>query len=118
MTTEKPAWLSSAQLEGKARQIWDDNAVTRWSTGVLTQDNVEVFRALCRVLAVASAAAEKLEAEGLVIETPTGIARPHPCVRILNDAQKMALPWLQLFEMAQFGEPTIAALFRKRPEGA
>src|SRR4051794_25480076 len=97
-------WLTSpASLSGRALNVWKRLAPALARRGALSADQAEQFAALCRLLAMAEAAASEIETAGLSFETKTGAKRPNPACAILLSAQRAAAPLMKTFGLHKRG---------------
>ena len=97
----QPKWIADPDgLHGRALSVWKSYATGAFKAGYLKSDNAEVFRAMCRVLAVADAAGEAIERDGVTIELKSGVKRPNPAVKIMFDAQREAAKLLRDFGLS------------------
>jgi P27 family predicted phage terminase small subunit len=89
MTT--PKWIREPDgLSGQALSLWKSLAPSARKFGYLTAENAELFRAMCRAIALCDLAWAAIEADGVTIQGATGVKRAHPAIKILNDAQREA----------------------------
>ena len=89
MTT--PKWISKPNgLSGRALSIWLGLAPAARERGELTANNCDLFRGMCRALAVADVAQEAIERDGVANKSTSGAWRANPAVKIMFDAQREA----------------------------
>ena len=98
----QPKWITEPDgLHGRALSVWHAYAPGTFKAGYLRSNNSERFRAMCRALAVADAAGEAIERDGVTIELKSGVKRPNPAVKIMFDAQREAGELLREFGLAE-----------------
>ena len=96
-----PIWLARPTgLPPKTLAIWNHYAPGLYRAGSLTQDNAENLRSACRCLALAAAAAEAIEAHGVLVGTETEPKRANPAIAVMLSAQKEAARLLAEFDLA------------------
>jgi P27 family predicted phage terminase small subunit len=96
-----PKWVKGPEaLHGRARTIWKSYAPRAFRDGSLTAANAELFLALCRSLAVAEAAGEEIEANGVTVKSNSGAVRPNPAVKLMFEAHREAQELLSKFGLA------------------
>ena len=66
-----------------ATRRWFVDVCTRW---VLEEHHVKLLVVAARAFDEAEAAASIIRRDGIVLETRTGFRRPHPAIRIHNEA--------------------------------
>jgi hypothetical protein len=101
----RPLWLRDPRLNGRALEFWELHAPDAYRSGHLTRQNVEQFRSLARLLALAEQAAQEIEAAGVSVRTGSGAIRPNPACNILLAAQKAAEPLLAEFGFVKMKGP-------------
>jgi phage terminase small subunit len=94
-------WLTKPDdLSPAAAAYWNHYARGLFQAEMLTPENAESFKLLCRVLATARAAADEIEKFGVTIETAAGGRKPNPACAVLFRAQQQARPLLVNFGLA------------------
>lgn len=95
-------WLRRpTDLSGEALKYWRLHAPALYQSELLTPENAETLKLLCRLLAAARIAADEIEQFGVTIETSSGIRRGNPAVGALISAQRAARPLLLQFGLAE-----------------
>src|SRR5215831_17098479 len=91
-------WLRQpSDLTPLALKHWKTYAPTAYQRGTLTPDTAERFKAVVRLLALASKAAAEIEANGVVLASSSGTSKPNPAIAVLIEAQDAARHLLDEF---------------------
>ena len=114
---EQPARRPSApsELSAGAAQEWRRLAPVAHAAGTLTKADVCAFGMLCETLSTERQAREVIEREGMVTSTAAGGAKPHPAVRIMENARSQAVALLAQFGLTPRGRQSIDPAPLPRP---
>jgi P27 family predicted phage terminase small subunit len=96
-----------AGLSERAAAEWRQLAPAAVGVGTLTAADLTAFALLCATLATERQAREVIEAEGLSVATDGGGMKPHPCVRIVENARNQSVRLLESFGLTPKGRQSI-----------
>jgi P27 family predicted phage terminase small subunit len=68
---------------------------------LLTRENAELFKILCRLLAAVRVASDEIERHGVTIETSAGTRKSNPALNALISAQRAVQPLMARFGLGE-----------------
>ncbi len=93
----KPRWQKPDDLSAGALKVWKNQAPGLVAAGRLTPETAENFKMLCRILSLAAAAAQAIEADGVTVQAGSGGKKSNPAAAVLFQAQRDAAKLLRDF---------------------
>lgn len=88
-----------ATLSPRARGEWDRLAPIAHQAGTLMARSAKAFEILCEVLATERQAREVVADEGITVKTGKNGVKPHPAVRVMEQARAQAAAMMKAFRL-------------------
>jgi len=104
-----------AELSQRASEEWRRLAPACVAIGTLTGADLTAFALLCETLASEREARETVAAEGLTTPTAGGGKKPHPAVRIAENARNQSVRLLEAFGLTPRGRQSVDISPRDSP---